>query len=81
MHRIAVAWLQESDWPAWQELDDQLPDYARWCAETSNSIRDAEREGLKTEKYRSHQGRSSPGAIPMKSQSARTRARRTPPRL
>ena len=50
MASIAVAWLKESDWAAWQKLDDQLSDYTQWCSETGDAITHAEHEGMQTEK-------------------------------
>ena len=31
---FAVAWLDERDWPRWQEIDDQLLPYAGWLRKT-----------------------------------------------
>jgi hypothetical protein len=50
MAKIAVAWLNESDWPAWCALDDQLPLYEKWRLKIHHAITDAESRGLKTEK-------------------------------
>lgn len=50
MAQIAVAWLLESDWPAWCAFDDQLPPYEKWRSKINGAITDAELQGMKTEK-------------------------------
>ena len=35
---LAVAWLEERDWPRWQSIDDQLLPYAGWLRKTESLI-------------------------------------------
>jgi hypothetical protein len=50
MAKIAVAWLNENDWPTWQRLDNELPPYEGWLSKINAGIKDAERSGAKAEK-------------------------------
>ena len=50
MAKVAVAWLNESDWPKWQALDRELPAYQTWLARITTAIQNVERSGSAAEK-------------------------------
>jgi hypothetical protein len=43
--KVAVAWLLETDWKRWQELDTQMPDYPRWLSKIDAAMKSVEEAG------------------------------------
>ena len=48
--KVAIAWLRADDWPTWQALDDDLPDYDIWLLKITGAIERVERKGLRAER-------------------------------
>jgi hypothetical protein len=47
--RIAIAWLNESDWAQWQEIDPSLPPYDEWVMKVEARHREAFQRGVQFE--------------------------------
>ena len=47
---VAVAWLEQADWPRWQKIDRELPPYDRWLSKIATLIAATEQFGARAEK-------------------------------
>ncbi len=47
--RIALAWLEQKDWPRWQEIDPALPPYNEWLLKVEARYREAYQRGVQFE--------------------------------